>query len=118
MPNGGASLLAQYPWRVSRVCFMKGCVNCAPVVLVAQSSITSTHAVVGDGIMTEIEKLTTLRDKLVARRRSLIESFQKTAPERLTGDSIVQIQSAIEAVDRAIEDEMSSHDVRRRPVPV
>jgi hypothetical protein len=68
--------------------------------------------------VTEIEKLTTLREKLVARRRSLVDSFQKSASERFTGDSIVQIQGAIEAVDRAIEDEMSTHDTRRRPVPV
>ena len=68
--------------------------------------------------MNEIEKLTTLREKLVARRRSLVESLQKAAPERLTGDSIMRIQSAIEAVDRAIEDEMSTHDARRRAVPV
>lgn len=68
--------------------------------------------------MTEIEKLTHLREKLVIRRRSLVEGFQKAAPERLTGDSFLQIQSAIEAVDRAIEDEMSTHDTRRRAVPV
>jgi hypothetical protein len=68
--------------------------------------------------MTEIEKLTTLREKLVAQRRSLVESFQRAAPERLTGDSIMRIQSAIEAVDRAIEDEMSTHDARRRAVGV
>lgn len=68
--------------------------------------------------MTEIEKLTNLREKLVIRRRSLVEGFQKAAPERLTGDSILQVQSAIEAVDRAIEDEMSTHDTRRRAVPV
>jgi hypothetical protein len=69
------------------------------------------------GIMTEIEKLTILRDKLVIRRRALVESFQRAAPERLTGDSIVQIQSAIEAVDRAISDEGSQIDSRRRAVP-
>jgi hypothetical protein len=68
--------------------------------------------------VTEIEKLTNLREKLVIRRRSLVEGFQKAAPERLTGDSFLQIQSAIEAVDRAIEDEMSTHDTRRRAVPV
>ena len=68
--------------------------------------------------MTEIEKLTTLREKLVTRRRTLVESFQRAAPERFTGDSIVQIQSAIEAVGRAIEDEMATHDTRRRPAPV
>jgi hypothetical protein len=68
--------------------------------------------------VTEIEKLTNLREKLVIRRRSLVEGFQKAAPERLTGDSFLQIQGAIEAVDRAIEDEMSTHDTRRRAVPV
>jgi hypothetical protein len=68
--------------------------------------------------MTEIEKLTNLREKLVIRRRSLVEHFQKVAPERLTGDSLMRIQSAIEAVDRAITDEMSTHDVRRRAAPI
>ena len=68
--------------------------------------------------MTEIEKLTSLREKLVIRRRALVESFQKAAPERLTGDSVVRVQSAIEAVDRAIADEISTHDSRRRAVPV
>ena len=69
------------------------------------------------GIMTEIEKLTILRDKLVIRRRALVESFQRAAPDRLTGDSIVQIQNAIEAVDRATADEMSTQDSRRRAIP-
>ena len=68
--------------------------------------------------MTEIEKLTNLREKLVIRRRSLVEVFQKSAPDRLTGDSITRIQSAIEAVDRAIEDERSTHDARPRAVPI
>jgi hypothetical protein len=68
--------------------------------------------------VTEIEKLTNLREKLVIRRRSLVEAFQKTAPDRLTGDSITRIQSAIEAVDRAIEDEMSTNSAWRRAAPV
>ena len=68
--------------------------------------------------MTEIEMLTYLRAKLVIQRRSLVERFQKIDPDRLTGDSIVRIQSAIEAVDRAIGDEMSYKDTRRRAVPV
>jgi hypothetical protein len=68
--------------------------------------------------MTEIEKLTSLREKLVIRRRSLVASFQKAAPDRLSGDAIVRIQSAIEAVDRAIEDESSTHKVWRRAAPV
>lgn len=68
--------------------------------------------------MTEIDKLTNLREKLVIRRRALVEGFQKTAPDRLTGESITRIQSAIEAVDRALEDERSTHDARRRAVPI
>jgi hypothetical protein len=52
----------------------------------------------------ELEKLTTLRKKLVARRRALVESLHKVAPDQLSGDSLATIQSAIEAVDRAIED--------------
>ena len=68
--------------------------------------------------MTEIEKLTNLREKLVIRRRSIVEGFQKVAPDRLTGHSITQIQSAIDAVDRAIQDERSSHDAWRRAVPI
>jgi hypothetical protein len=45
------------------------------------------HKPVGEWIVTEIEKLTNLREKLVIRRRSLVEGFQKSAPERLSGDS-------------------------------
>lgn len=70
--------------------------------------------------MTEVEKLTTLRDKLVARRRSLVESFQRVPPERLTGESITEIQNAIEAVNRAIEEEMyleTGREARRHAVP-
>ena len=55
--------------------------------------------------MTEIDKLTALRNKLVARRRALVDDLQRAVPELLNGDSIMQIQSAIEAVNRAIEDE-------------
>jgi hypothetical protein len=68
--------------------------------------------------VTEIEKLTKVREKLVIRRRSLIEHFQRVDPERMTGDSIIQIQGAIDAVDRAIQDEASTQDARRRAVPV
>jgi hypothetical protein len=65
----------------------------------------------------ELEKLTTLRKKLVSRRRALIESLHKVAPEQLSGDSIARIQSAIEAVDRAIEDESRSSSGRAVPRP-
>jgi hypothetical protein len=67
--------------------------------------------------VTEIEKLITVREKFVIRRRSLVERFQRVEPDRLTGDSMTRIQGAIEAVDRAIEDEMSAQGTRRRPVP-
>jgi hypothetical protein len=69
--------------------------------------------------MTEIEKLTILRDKLVVQRRSLVESLQKAAAGQLTGDSIMLIQGAIEAVNRAIEDETraeTAREGRRRAV--
>lgn len=55
--------------------------------------------------MTEIEKLTALRSKLIARRRTLVDDLQRAVPELLNGESIMQIQSAIEAVNRAMEDE-------------
>jgi hypothetical protein len=65
--------------------------------------------------MTDIEKLTTLRDKLVARRRTLVSSLLGAAPEQLTGKAVSRIQSAIEAVDSAIEEE--SHAASRDKVP-
>lgn len=55
--------------------------------------------------MTELDNLTALRKKLVSRRRMLVAAFQQTAPEQMSGESITRIQSAIEAVDRAIEEE-------------
>jgi hypothetical protein len=76
------------------------------------------HDPIGEEIVTEIEKLTKVREKLVTRRRSLMDRFQTVDPGRMTGDSIMQIQGAIEAVDRAIQDELSTQDARRRAVPV
>ncbi len=55
--------------------------------------------------MTETEKLTALRHKLVSRRRSLVESLHRASERQLTGDSLARIQAGIDAVDRAIEDE-------------
>jgi hypothetical protein len=48
----------------------------------------------------EVEKLTTLRKKLVARRRALVESLHKVAQEQLSGDPLATIQSAIEDESR------------------
>jgi hypothetical protein len=64
--------------------------------------------------MSHIENLTTLRDKLVARRRTLVSSLLQAAPEQLTGESISRIQSAIEAVDSAIEEESHVTSKERR----
>jgi hypothetical protein len=70
-------------------------------------------------IMTDIEKLITLRENLVARRRSFVASPQKAALEQLTGDSIARIQTLIDAVNRAIEEEMHSrHGTWRRAAPL
>ena len=63
--------------------------------------------------MTELDNLISLRRKLVSRRRMLVESLRKTAPELLSGESIARIQSAIEAVDRAIEEERRTSNSSR-----
>jgi hypothetical protein len=56
--------------------------------------------------MTESKKLIFLRQQLVCQRRALVESYQTTTPELLNGVDITRIQDAIDAVDRAIADEM------------
>jgi hypothetical protein len=68
--------------------------------------------------MSEIQSLITLRAKLVARRRKLVESLAGTPVEELSGTSITHIQEGIDAVDRALEDEKNAgpnaEDSRRR----
>lgn len=70
--------------------------------------------------MIEIEQLIVLRSRLIARRRALVASLQSAAPEQLSGESIAQIQSAVEAVNRAIEEHMrqSAGDATRQTMPV
>ena len=67
--------------------------------------------------MTESKKLFVLREKLVSRRREIVDSFQTASPELLNRNTVVQIQNAIDAVDRAIADEKraesASADSRR-----
>ncbi len=67
--------------------------------------------------MTESKKLFVLREKLVSRRREIVDSFQTASQELLNGNTVVQIQNAIDAVDRAIADEKhaesASADSRR-----
>ena len=55
--------------------------------------------------MTETDKLKALRRKLIAKRRTLVESFLSATAEQLTGETFAKVQNAIDAVDRAIEDE-------------
>jgi hypothetical protein len=56
--------------------------------------------------MTESKKLIFLRQHLVRQRRAIADSCQTRTPELLNGADIKQIQDAIDAVDRAIADEL------------
>jgi hypothetical protein len=58
-----------------------------------------------DQVTTDSKNLLALHDKLIARRRAIVESFQSVSSELLTGDAIARIQNAIEAVDRALREE-------------
>jgi hypothetical protein len=53
--------------------------------------------------MTESQKLSALRDKLIRRRRALVEGIQATP--QLNGDDFVRVQNEIDAVEKAIADE-------------
>ena len=55
--------------------------------------------------MTESQKLSVLRDKLILRRRALVEGIQAAAAGQGTGDDLVRVQNEIEAVDRAMAEE-------------
>jgi hypothetical protein len=55
--------------------------------------------------MTESQKLSVLRDKLIRRRRALVEGIQAAATTRLDGDDLVRVQNEIEAVERAMAEE-------------
>jgi hypothetical protein len=55
--------------------------------------------------MTESQKLSVLRDKLIRRRRALVEGIQTTVTSQLNGDDLVRVQNEIEAVERAMEEE-------------
>ena len=58
--------------------------------------------------MPESNKLIVVRDKLVSRRRAIVESLQSASVELLTAEDISRIQSEIDAVDRAIAEEKSA----------
>jgi hypothetical protein len=55
--------------------------------------------------MTESQKLSVFRDKLIRRRRALVEGIQATTTGPLNGDDLVRVQNEIEAVERAMAEE-------------
>jgi hypothetical protein len=55
--------------------------------------------------MTESQKLAALRDKLIRRRRALVEGIQAVTINQLNGDDLVRVQNEIEAVERAMAEE-------------
>jgi hypothetical protein len=55
--------------------------------------------------MTESQKLSVLRDKLIRRRRALVEGIEATLTSQLNGDDLVRVQNEIEAVERAMAEE-------------
>jgi septal ring factor EnvC (AmiA/AmiB activator) len=56
--------------------------------------------------MTESQKLSVLRDKLIRRRRALVAGFH-VAPtdQQPNGEELMRIQNEIEAVERAMAEE-------------
>jgi hypothetical protein len=56
--------------------------------------------------MTESQKLSVLRDKLIRRRRALVAGLQGNATDtQPSDDNLVRIQYEIEAVERAMAEE-------------
>ena len=56
--------------------------------------------------MTESQKLSVLRDKLIRRRRALVAGFHVAATDQQpNGEELMRIQNEIEAVERATAEE-------------
>jgi hypothetical protein len=55
--------------------------------------------------LTESKKLVLLRDKLIRRRREIVEHLQTPSVDLAAGDDLARIQNAIDAVVKAIVDE-------------
>jgi hypothetical protein len=55
--------------------------------------------------LTESEKLTLLRDRLIGRRREIVEHLQKASFDQNGSDDLARIQNAIDAVAKAIAEE-------------
>jgi Na+/phosphate symporter len=55
--------------------------------------------------MTESKKLVLLRDKLIRRRREIVEHLQSSSLDQDAGDHLARIQNTIDAVAKAIVEE-------------
>jgi Na+/phosphate symporter len=55
--------------------------------------------------VTESKKLTLLRDKLIRRRREIVEHLQSSSLDQDAGDHLARIQNTIDAVAKAIAEE-------------
>jgi hypothetical protein len=55
--------------------------------------------------MTESKKLVLLRDKLIRRRREIVEHLQTASFDQDRGDDLARIQNTIDAVVKAIAEE-------------
>jgi hypothetical protein len=55
--------------------------------------------------LTESEKLTLLRDRLIRRRREIVERMQAASLDQDGGDDLARIQNAIDAAVKAIAEE-------------
>jgi hypothetical protein len=55
--------------------------------------------------VTESKKLALLRDKLIKRRREIVEHLQTSSLDQDAGDHLARIQNTIDAVAKAIVEE-------------
>ena len=55
--------------------------------------------------MTESKKLALLRDRLIRRRREIVEHLQTASLDQDSGDDLARIQNTIDAVAKAIAEE-------------
>ena len=55
--------------------------------------------------MTESQSLSALRDKLIRRRRVLVEGIQASINGQLNGDDLVRVKNEIKAVETAMAEE-------------
>jgi hypothetical protein len=51
--------------------------------------------------VTESKKLTLLRDRLIRRRREIVEHLQTASLDQDSGDDLARVQNAIDAVVKA-----------------